>query len=136
MKLSNLRESNLCLSCSNRNSTDLMTYLLFKGLGIVKYIELSYLVRIILTRNHDPGAVECSFNHNKYVLTNVTANTIISKRLIKDHMLVHGLELHTIEIKEATIKYDITFSCKKKRNSRRRMILKREPNLLLLTLKI
>ena len=109
--------------------------LLFKELGIVKRKELSYIVKIILTRNHGPGAVECSFNHNIYVLTNVIANTIISKQLIKDQMLVHGIELYTIDIERGMIKYDMTFNCKKKRSPMTRMIQNRGPNLLLMTRK-
>ena len=70
----------------------------FKELGLAKYKELSYFVRIILTLSHGQAAVACGFNHNDYVLQpNMTPNTIISKRLIKDHMLAHKLEPHTIE---------------------------------------
>ena len=34
----------------------------------------------------------------------MTPNTIISKQLIKDHMLAHRLELHTIKITKPMIK--------------------------------
>ena len=92
--------------------------LLFKELGIVKYKELSYIAKIIVTRNHGPGAAEFSCNHNilTYVLTNVIANTIILKQLIKDQMLVHGIDLYTIDIERGMIKYDMIFNCKKKRS--------------------
>ena len=77
----------------------------YKELGIAKYQELSYLVRIILILSHNQAAVERGFNHNNYVLQpNMTPNTIISKRLIKDHMLAHRLEPHTIEITKPMIK--------------------------------
>ena len=41
----------------------------FKELGIAKYKELPYLVRIILTLNHGQAAVECGFDHNNYVFS-------------------------------------------------------------------
>ena len=41
----------------------------FKELGIAKYKELSYLVRIILTLSHGQAAVERGFNHNNYVFS-------------------------------------------------------------------
>ena len=52
----------------------------------------------------------------------MTPNTIISKRLIKDHMLAHRLEPHTIEITKPMIKsfraarqrYDIHLEKEKK----------------------
>ena len=52
----------------------------FKALGIVKYKELSYLVRIVLTLNHCQAAMECGFYHSNYILQpNMTPNTIISQ---------------------------------------------------------
>ena len=111
----------------------------YKELGIAKYQELSYLVRIILILSHNQAAVERGFNHNNYVLQpSMTPNTIISKLLIKDHTLAHRFELHTIEITKPMIKFlgqlasNMKFTWKKKRNSRRRMMQKGEPNLLLL----
>lgn len=78
----------------------------FKELVIAKYKELSYLVRIILTLSHGQAAVERGFNHSNYVLQpNMTPNTIISKQLIKDHMLARGLEPRTIEITIPMIKF-------------------------------
>ena len=78
----------------------------FKELVIAKYKELSYLVRIILTLSHGQAAVERGFNHSNYVLQpNMTPNTIISKQLIKDHMLARWLEPRTIEITIPMIKF-------------------------------
>ena len=38
------------------------------------------------------------------IQTNMYAKTIISKRLIKDHMLANGLQPHTIEITKPLVK--------------------------------
>ena len=41
----------------------------FKELGIAKYKELSYLVRVILTLSHGQASMERDFNHNNYVFS-------------------------------------------------------------------
>ena len=60
----------------------------FKKLNVGKYTELSFVIRFILTVSHGQASVERGFNLNSAVLkTNMSPNTIIAKRIIKDHML-------------------------------------------------
>ena len=85
----------------------------FKTVGIGKYKELSFGLKVLLTRSHGQASVE---RHNNAVLkTNMAPETVIAKRMIKDHMLSHDLKPYTIEIskplvlafKSARQKYEI-----------------------------
>ena len=66
----------------------------FKKLNVGKYTELSFVIRFILTLRHGQASVERGFNlNNKVLKTNISLNTIIAKRIIKDHMLSNDLAL-------------------------------------------
>ena len=71
----------------------------FKTVGVTKYKELSYILKLLLTMNHGKTAVECGFSHNNVILkTNMSPETVVSKRMIKDHMLSFNLKPHTIRV--------------------------------------
>ena len=69
------------------------------------YIKLSFMIRFMLTLSHGKASVERGFNLNNTVLkTNMSSNTIVARRIIKDHMLSNDLAPHTIIISPAMIK--------------------------------
>ena len=69
----------------------------FKLVGVEKYKDLSFLLKIVLTLSHVQAAVERSLS-----LGNALLNY---KRLhVKDHMLSNGLEPHTIHISDQLIR--------------------------------
>ena len=68
-------------------------------LGIEKYKELSFLVKIVLTLSHLQASVEPSFSLNKSVLNhNISEESILAKNAIRDHMLSDGLETQSVVI--------------------------------------
>ena len=94
----------------------------FKDVCVQKYDDLSYVIRIILTLRHGQASVERGFSQNVTVLeTNMTPDTIIAKRIVRDHMISKNLKLHTISIdkpliaavKAASQKYSIYLEEKK-----------------------
>ena len=104
----------------------------FKDHGFVKYRDFSYLIRNIFTLSYGQTAEEHGFNHNNYVLQpNMAHNTVFSKWLRKDHMLAHGLKLHTMEIAKPIInsfkaphrQYYIHLEEEKKLKFRRSLVL-------------
>jgi len=71
----------------------------FKKCNINKYKEFAATVKIILTLSHGQASVERGFSQNKTVLSqNLKEHSIISRRLVKDHMLSNDLKPHTVEI--------------------------------------
>ena len=67
--------------------------LFFHCLGIQKYKDLSYVVKIILTLNHDQASVERGFSINKsLVQVNMKEETIVAKKIIRDYMSVNSLK--------------------------------------------
>ena len=62
-------------------------------------------MKIVLTLSHAQTSVERGFSHdNTVVQTNMSAESVISKRLINDHMLFHKLKPYTIEITDPMIR--------------------------------
>jgi len=77
----------------------------FRKLRLSKYNEVSFVVKLLLTISHGQAAVERGFSNNNDILkTNMSPETVIAKRLIKDHMLAHELKPHTIEVTKAMVK--------------------------------
>ena len=67
----------------------------FSQFNITKHEELSFVVRLVLTLSHGQATVERGFNLNKSLLkTNMTPETIISKRIIRDYMLSNNASHH------------------------------------------
>ena len=78
--------------------------LFFHCLGIQKYKDLSYVVKIILTLSHGQASVERGFSINKsLVKVNMKEETIVAKKIIRDYMLANSLKPHTVEISNKLI---------------------------------
>ena len=72
---------------------------------ISNYKELSFVVRLVLTLSHGQAAVERGFSiNNTSVKTNMTPVSIISRRIIKDHLIANQLKPHTVHITASLIK--------------------------------
>ena len=75
----------------------------FKLVGMEKYKDLSFLLKIVLTVSH--GQAEQSFSLGNALLDyNMSEDSIKAKKVIKDHMLSNGLEPHTIHISNQLIR--------------------------------
>ena len=71
----------------------------FQKLKISKYAELSAIVNIILTLSHGQSDVERGFSCNTHLLEeNIKDDLIVSKCLIKDHLVSKNLKPHMLEI--------------------------------------
>ena len=86
----------------------------FRTVDVAKYKELSFILKFLLTRSHGQAAVQRGFTHNNAILkTNMSHETVLSERMIKDHMLSFNLEPHAIEI---TNPFLVTFRSSRQRN--------------------
>ena len=71
----------------------------FKEMKVSRYKELSSVLIIILTLSHGQADVERGFSLNPGVLEdNIKEKSVVSKRIIKDHMISHDLQPDTVEI--------------------------------------
>ena len=72
---------------------------------VVKIIlTLSYVVKIILTLSHGQASVERGFSINKsLVKVNMKEETIVAKKIIRDYMLANLLKPYTREISNKLI---------------------------------
>ena len=71
----------------------------FKNIGIQKYGELSFVIRLILTLSHGQASVERGFSINNAILEiNMLPGIVASKWFVRDHMIAKGLQPHTIKI--------------------------------------
>ena len=75
----------------------------FHELGIQKYKELVYIVKIILTLSHGQVAVERGFsvrrqNEMSILNVNMSAESIVSKKIVRYHMISHSVKLHNFQI--------------------------------------
>ena len=71
----------------------------FQTIGLHKYKELKYVMKVILTLSHGQASVERGFSINKSVLkVNMTEESIVSKKLVGDHMIANKLEPHAAPI--------------------------------------
>ena len=63
----------------------------FEKIGIQKYGELSFVPRLILTLSHGQASVERGFNINNAILeTNMLPESLVSKRIVRDHTIAKG----------------------------------------------
>ena len=77
----------------------------FTLIGVQKYDQLSFVLRLLLTLSHVQAAIERGFSHNSFLLkTNMSAEIVIAKRLIKNHMLSNDLKPHNIDISKSMVK--------------------------------
>ena len=64
----------------------------FKVVDIKKHKNLVNVVKLILTLSHGQAAVERGFSVNKSILeNNMKEDSIVARKLIRDHMLAHSL---------------------------------------------
>ena len=70
----------------------------FKTVGVAKYKELSFILKLLLTMSRSQATVEHGFNHSNAILKAMSTETVVSNRMIKNHMLSFNLKPHTIEI--------------------------------------
>ena len=76
----------------------------FQTIGLDKYKELKYVMKVILTLSHGQASVERGFSINKSVLkVNITEESIVSKKLVRDHIIANKLEPHTVPISNQLI---------------------------------
>ena len=62
----------------------------FQTIGLDKYKELKYMMKVISTLIHRQASTEPGFSINKSVLkVNITEESIASKKLVRDHMVVN-----------------------------------------------
>ena len=77
----------------------------FQKACVKDYKELSFVIRLVLTLSHGQAAVERGFSlNNSSVKTNMTPLSIISRRIVKDHLIANNLKPHTLEITSQLIK--------------------------------
>ena len=77
----------------------------FQTIGLDKYKELKYVMKVILTLSHGQASVERGFSINKSVLkVNITEESIVSKKMVRDHMIANKLEPHTVPISNQLIR--------------------------------
>ena len=77
----------------------------FTRIGIQKYDQVSFVLGLLLTLSHGKAAVKRGFSHNSFPLkTNMIPETVIAKRLIKDHILSSDLKPHNFDISKSMVK--------------------------------
>ena len=83
---------------------DRLDNLYFNQLHIDKYKELASVLKILFTISHGQASVERGFSLNKAILKdNIEQMSVISQRLIKDHLIMRNVKPHTIEISNQLI---------------------------------
>ena len=83
------------LKLFDSSKTDL-DYLYFHELRkeTKKHDKFAYVLKIILTLSHGQAAVGRSFSLGKFSLqTNITEESIIAKKIVRDHLLANKIEL-------------------------------------------
>ena len=72
--------------------------------AIKKYVNLAFVIKMILTLSHGQAAVERSFSINKSVV-DVNMKSIVARKTIKDHMLSNDIQPDMIEISNKMINF-------------------------------
>ena len=77
----------------------------FHKVEVAEYQDVAFVIRLLLTLSHGQAAVERGFSHNNALLkVNMNPETVISKSVIKDHMLANKLNPYSIDISPAMVK--------------------------------
>ena len=77
----------------------------FQTIGLDKYKELKYVMKVVLTLSHGQASVERYFSMNKSLLkVNITEESIVSKKIVRDHMIANKLEPHTVTFSNQLIR--------------------------------
>ena len=62
------------------------------------------MMKVILTLSDGQESVECGFSIKKSVLkVNITEESIVTKKLVRNHMIANKLETHTVPISNQLI---------------------------------
>ena len=104
--------------------------LYFDTLGVSEFKKLASIVALVLTLSHGQAWVNFSQNNN-LIQVNMPPDTIISKRINKDHMLANNLKPYTITVdssvmktfRSARMKYEEYLKSEKEKKS----VSKKEP---------
>ena len=84
---------------SFKKNKDRLDDFYFHQLHRDKYKELASVLKILFTISLGQASVERGFNLNKAILKdNIEQTSVISRRLIKDHLIMRNVKPHTIEI--------------------------------------
>ena len=71
----------------------------FSYTDIVKYKELSSLVKMILTLSQGQAAVERGFStNNSLCKVNISEQFLVCKKIVRDHLILNQLKPHTVPI--------------------------------------
>ena len=77
---------------------------IFNIIGVQKYDKFAFIIKVILTVSHEQDAIERGFSLNKTILdVNMKEESIVARKIIRDHMLTDSIHLHTIDINNAMI---------------------------------
>ena len=81
------------------SSTKDLDKLYFNDIDLQSFEELSFLVKIILTLSHGQASAERSFSINNTVIdVNMSEDSIVAKKIIKDHMISNKLTPESVQI--------------------------------------
>ena len=84
--------------CFDSSTKDLDGFY-FSDIDLQGFKELSFLVEIILTLSHGQASVERSFGVNNTVINvNMSKDSIVAKKIIKDHMISSKLTPESVQI--------------------------------------
>ena len=77
----------------------------FQTIGLDKYKGLKCVMKVILTLSHGQPSIERGFSINKSVFkVNITEESILSKKIVRDHIIANKLEPHAGPISNQLIR--------------------------------
>ena len=78
---------------------------IFCAVKVQNYKNLTFILKIVLTLSHDQAAVEREFSVNKAILdVSMQENSLIARKLIRDHMSSNNLKPHCVEVPNPMIR--------------------------------
>ena len=78
----------------------------FNQLHIDKYKELASVLKILFIISHGQASVERDFSLNKAILKDsIEQMSVISQRLIKDHLFMRNVKPQVLDVKSSRMKY-------------------------------
>ena len=76
----------------------------FNIIGVQKYDKFAFIIKVILTVSPAQAAIERGFSLNKTILdVNMKKESIVARKIIRDHLLTNSIQPHTIDINNAMI---------------------------------
>ena len=84
--------------CFESSTKDLDEFY-FNNIDLQSFKELSFLVKTILTLSHGQASAERGFTVNNTVINvNMSEDSIVAKKIIKDHMISNNLTYESLQI--------------------------------------